>query len=750
MNHDLQFSVDSALLDELGLKLVETVHVALSELVKNSYDADATEVRIIFDKNEKGKDRIQIIDNGTGMSFNAVQDYWMRIATTNKEKRNVSPVFGRPLTGAKGIGRFSCRRLGSKLTLLTKGTKNNDVQGEHTLIQMTKVEFPWTDFKPGLDVTTIVCKGDQSELKNGSTGTTLIIDNISNEWSIRGINWLKRQLGVLAANRGAKRDGYKVDPGFNILLEAPDFQGGVKNIREDLINAGWGTLKAHINSKHQAVCELTALGIGRKMTISNRLFEKLSDVKLEVGILVEDRRQMRDLSVISKTSINDILPEWGGVQVNYRGFRVFPYGDDDWLEIDRDRGLRRGTPKNELLVFAESLRGIDASRSLLNLLSMRNHVGTVEIGDGAKGFEMKLSREGFIESKATQELKEFVRYAIDWSTILRDYYLRQEDQRLARIAKEEFENLIDAKIESNRTVESAINYIENEVRTVARLLNPEERRKVEQTFNKATEVIKKQNESNRAELTHLRLIASTSTLLLIFSHEVKSLLGLLETSKNTLFRIANTESKLQKDEIISIGENFNDLKERLDELLQLTTIISTNKGISKPGQVALRSKIERVEKVFQLILNKYEIKVDYSQIKNNVVVKKILEAELYSILLNVMSNSIKAVIANGPVKSIEFNALVESDETIIVVKDTGIGLSEDQFDEVFTPFVSDPEGKLYLSLENKINPEDSSIVGIGSGLGLGIVKEIVMAHEGQIRFIKPEKPWSTKLEIRLK
>jgi len=750
MQHDLQFTVDSALLDELGLKLVETVHVALSELVKNSYDADATEVRIIFDKNENGEDRIQIIDNGTGMSFSAVQDYWMRIATTNKEKRNVSPVFGRPLTGAKGIGRFSCRRLGSKLTLLTKGTKNNNVQGEYTLIQMTKVEFPWTDFKPGLDVTTIVCKGDQSELQNGSTGTTLIIDNISNEWSIRGINWLKRQLGVLAANRGAKREGYKVDPGFNILLEAPDFQGGVQNIREDLINAGWGTLKAHINSKHQAVCELTALGIGRKTTISNRIFKNLADIKLEIGIIVEDRRQMRDLSVISKTSINEILPEWGGVQVNYRGFRVFPYGDDDWLDIDHDRGLRRGTPKNELMVFAESLRGIDASRSLLNMLSMRSHVGSVEIGDKAEGFEMKLSREGFIESEATKELKEFVRYAIDWSTILRDYYIRQEDQKLAKIAKEEFENIVNAKIASNQAVESAINYIENEVRTVARYLKPEERRKVEQTFNKATEVIKKQNESNKAELTHLRLIASTSTLLLIFSHEVKSLLGLLETSKNTLFRIANTESKLQKDEIISIGESFNDLKERLEELLQLTTLISTNKGISKPGQVALRSKIERVEKVFQLILNKYEIRVDYSQIRNNVVIKKILEAELYSILLNVMSNSIKAVIANGPDKKIEFNALVENDETIIVVKDTGIGLSEDQFEEVFTPFVSDPEGKLYLSLENKINPEDSSIVGMGSGLGLGIVKEIVMAHEGQIRFTKPEKPWATKLEIRLK
>jgi signal transduction histidine kinase len=750
MQHNLQFTVDSALLEELGMKLVETVHVALSELVKNSYDADATEVKIIFGKNEEGKDRIQIIDNGTGMSFNAVQDYWMRIATTNKEKRNVSPVFGRPLTGAKGIGRFSCRRLGSKLTLITKGTENNNIQGEHSLIQMTKVEFPWNDFKAGLDVTKITCKGEQTEFKNNKTGTILIIDDISNEWNIRGVNWLKRQLGVLAANRGAKRDGYRIDPGFNIFLEAPDFEGGIHNIREDLINAGWGTLKAHINSKQQAVCELTALGIGRKTIISNRTFKKLTDVKLEVGILVEDRRQMRDLSVISKTSINEILPEWGGVQVTFRGFRVFPYGDDDWLDINFDRGLRRGTPKNELMVFAESLRGIDASRSLLNLLSMRNHVGTVEIGDRATGFEMKLSREGFIESETTKELKEFVRYAIDWSTILRDYYLRQEDQRLAKIAKEEFENLINARIESNRTVESAINYIENEVKTVARYLEPEERRKVEQTFSKATEVIKKQNESNKAELTHLRLIASTSTLLLIFSHEVKSLLGLLETSKNSLYRIAKTLPNTEKNEIISIGESFNELKDRLNELLQLTTLISTNKGLAKPGQVALRSKIERVEKVFQLILNKYEIKVDYSQIRNNIAIKKILEAELYSILLNVMSNSIKAVIANGQDKRIEFDSYIENEETIIVVRDTGIGLSEEQFEEVFTPFVSDPEGKLYLSLENRINPEDSTIVGMGSGLGLGIVKEIVLAHEGQIKFVKPEKPWSTKLEIRLK
>jgi DNA mismatch repair ATPase MutL len=73
MQKTLQFSVDSALLQELGEKLVETVHLALSELVKNAYDADATEVEVVFETTESGVERIKIIDNGTGMNFDSVQ-----------------------------------------------------------------------------------------------------------------------------------------------------------------------------------------------------------------------------------------------------------------------------------------------------------------------------------------------------------------------------------------------------------------------------------------------------------------------------------------------------------------------------------------------------------------------------------------------------------------------------------------------------------------------------------------------------
>ena len=217
----LTFKVDSALLRELGEKLVETVHLALIELVKNCYDADASEVEIIFKKDSQGKSEIHVIDNGKGMNFHSIKNYWMRIATTNKALHDQSAIYGRPLTGAKGIGRFSCRRLGGKLKLITVSTKNGDSIGFQDEVEKTEVTFPWNDFKPGTEVTEINCPGDQYKAKNKATGTTLIISDISEEWNLRGWNWLKRQLAVLSANSGAKRKNFTVDPGFKIRIVAP-------------------------------------------------------------------------------------------------------------------------------------------------------------------------------------------------------------------------------------------------------------------------------------------------------------------------------------------------------------------------------------------------------------------------------------------------------------------------------------------------------------------------------------------------
>lgn len=745
----LKFTVDSALLSELGEKLVETVHLALVELVKNAYDADATLVELIFTKDSSGKFQIVISDNGTGMNFEAIQKYWMRIATSNKTKQKVSKVFGRPLSGAKGIGRFSCRRLGTHLKIMTFGTKEGNLVGKHALIEKTVVEFPWTKFVPGEDITTIKCPGSQIKVENEITGTKLIITGVPDEWTVRGYSWLKRQLAVLAANRGIKRNGYYEDPGFNVQIIANDFNGKVQDIRSNLIEAGWGTLKAKINDEHHAVCELAAMGIGERKITSSLKFNKLKDINLELAIMVDDRSQIRDRNVLSLGTMEKILNEWGGVQVRYKGVRVYPYGDDDWLEIDKDRGLRKGSPNSELFVFAQTLKDVDPGRSLLNMLSMRSYVGNVEIGENAEGFEPKLSREGFISSAEFDQLKEFVRFAIDWSTILRDYYIREENLKKVLIAKEIFEEVIGEKVEQSRVMESALNHLKHEAKVVSEVLPVSQRREFESVFESATDVIRAQHESNQRELTHLRLVASTSTLLLIFSHEVKSLLGVLEQSKNSLEILAKELVPRQKKEVEGINNRFIDLKDRLVELLSLTSLVGKDNRKTKAGQVALLERVKKVEKVFELITHKYQIVVDHTGIPNNIAFKSILEAEVYSILLNVMSNSIKSVIAGGRNRKIELVAEKCDNMNVLTIRDTGIGLDPARFEEVFIPFISDPDGKLYENLEKRLNPEDNMIVGSGSGLGLGIVKEIIKVRGGSIRFKLPTEHWTSELEIKL-
>src|SRR5712691_8484126 len=90
----IEFTVDAALLRELGERLVGKPHVALAELVKNSYDADANKCTIVF-----AKDQIEVIDDGNGMTFEEFKNFWMRIGTTHKQEKTESPRFHRAVTG---------------------------------------------------------------------------------------------------------------------------------------------------------------------------------------------------------------------------------------------------------------------------------------------------------------------------------------------------------------------------------------------------------------------------------------------------------------------------------------------------------------------------------------------------------------------------------------------------------------------------------------------------------------------------
>ncbi len=741
------FQVDSALLSELGEKLVETVHVALVELIKNSYDADATKVTVKFSpSSQTGGPKVCVEDNGRGMTLEDVNDYWMRIATTNKSLNSISEKFGRPKTGSKGIGRFCCRRLGMHLNLISTAIN------KEKMFETTEIDFDWKNFKTGTNVSSIECIGKHSVSKTGKTGTVLTIHGSKkDEWRKGGYEFLRRHLAILVANRGIRRQGYQEDPGFNILLEAPNFKSGVKDLREDLIKGGWGTVDAKVNNQGHAVCVIEAVGIEKKTITSIEKFPNLKDTTLHFGILPLNtgKEDLKDPKILSKTNLKALVEDWGGIHIRYSGFRVY-LGDDDWLGIDKERGLRQARPndaKDQLFSFASKLAGVDPHRALLNRLSMRNHIGDVEIGEEASGFEMKANREGFINSPSLSELKNFVKFAVNWASIYREHYTKTKIEKSILDATTALEKLTKENIPSDSLLQSAVQHIKKEVQVISNYLPQTERKATKELFIKATDAILKHEESNKEELHHLRLIASTSSLLLIFSHEAKSLLGMLETNSTSLSFIEKHLKGEALSTVREIKESLLDCKTRFKDLINMTSLIQIDSKSASPKKLSLLEHVRTAEKCFHLILKNYSIHLDYEHIQNNVLVGPIMEAELYAILLNVLSNSIKAVIAAGNTKKINISASQKDGKVIIDVKDTGIGLAPSEFQNVFNAFKADPQKKLYVGLKKNLNPEDSYIVGTGSGLGLSIVKEILHLRQGSVEFIKPDANWKTQLRI---
>jgi signal transduction histidine kinase len=190
----------------------------------------------------------------------------------------------------------------------------------------------------------------------------------------------------------------------------------------------------------------------------------------------------------------------------------------------------------------------------------------------------------------------------------------------------------------------------------------------------------------------------------------------------------------------------------------VVVVVSTHNTRAKPflipdqffhATLHARSYLERAIRCFELIKASYSIEIDIDSVSRVLQVGPMLEAELFAVLLNVLSNAIKSVIAAGRQKKIMLAAKRDKSGVLLNVRDTGLGLSKDHYEEVFSPFVADPEKRLYRGLDAKLNPEDEYIVGTGSGLGLSIVREILANRGGTVRFVDPSVPWKADLEIRL-
>ena len=224
---NLSFKISSGLKNIIGRELITEKVIAVFEIVKNSYDAGSKRVDISF-HNIKSKDAsIEISDDGCGMNRQDLIDKWLFVAYSEKKNvRNSSYVENfnkqRTYAGAKGVGRFSCDRLGSKLELYSK--KENDNR-----TNLLKVN--WDDFERDAKdefVDISVLHDYVNNLPtNYNKGTSVIIQGLRENWEREDILNLKKSLMKLV-------NPYETtDDVFEIFLHCDDEKQKDDKIQND-------------------------------------------------------------------------------------------------------------------------------------------------------------------------------------------------------------------------------------------------------------------------------------------------------------------------------------------------------------------------------------------------------------------------------------------------------------------------------------------------------------------------------------
>ncbi|MFC7789393.1 sensor histidine kinase [Microbacterium sp. MAHUQ-60] len=429
------------LLRTLGNDLISSDKVALIELVKNSYDADATTVLIRFEGPlESGEGRIEVWDDGHGMDVPTLQRSWLDIATDTKRRKPKSDG-GRRVLGEKGIGRLAAARLGDELLLVTRKTDGREInllidwsQFDEEDAYLDEIEVAWEISDPDTfsedGQAASVFSESGSETWTHSRGTLLRIEKLTHAWDADDFIELRTALTRLIRPRPAdhaatidaveangSEEGQKAaQPDFQILVELEDvpesLQGfaGPIDPSSDLRTPHYrlsGSVDANGVATLRYVQQEPAVDddLGEKTLWNNdKRAPQAGPFEFEINVWDRDKDAIqRTLTASSPDGppptpkdlkgFRETLDDVAGVSIYRDGFRVLPFGEsgDDWLGLD----LRR--------VQSPTLR-----------LSNNQIVGHVFIGaDANQGLKDQSNREGFLAGTAYSDLQTLVRAALN-------------------------------------------------------------------------------------------------------------------------------------------------------------------------------------------------------------------------------------------------------------------------------------------------------------------------------------------------
>jgi len=378
---DANFVANAGVKDIVGRGLIYDDNIAIIELVKNSKDAGSPSVRIEFNLSmdeDTGEEvsEILISDDGKGMTKTEIISKWLNIAYS--EKKNTKKAYA----GNKGVGRFSCDRLGEKLVLYTK-SKSGDY---------LKLPIEWSDFEnkgQSDEISKIKLRGEkltkkyflkEVELDDFNRGTILKIQRLRSDWSSKKLKKLISELEKFSPS---------LDENFEVYLSASE-KIDEKNITADLEN---GRINNNILSKLAFKTTYIKSSIDQKgKYIDTDLYyqgEKIYSYRAinPFALLKGISTEIHYLDTISKAyftkNIGVHSVSYGSIFLFYNGFRISPYGNpkNDWLGLDQRKS--QGTSRN---------------------LGTREIFGRIDVSDGDDTFSVITSREGLANNGAFQQL----------------------------------------------------------------------------------------------------------------------------------------------------------------------------------------------------------------------------------------------------------------------------------------------------------------------------------------------------------
>lgn len=760
-NSVLSFRVSAGLKNIIGRDLISDKYIAIFELVKNSYDAGADKVDISFIVSDEGHDQIIISDNGCGMTYNDIIEKWLFVAYSekkpqNREKTSFRDEIKREIAGAKGVGRFSCDRLGAILSLITK-TESEALAN--------KVEVNWNSFE--LDDTQEfmdipVQYSTVAKLPSGfSKGTTLIVDALRESWSRDDLLRLKRSLMKLISP-----DANKGELPFDIELIVPAERDNDSKVLS----------KTGINPDRDIVNGIIHNDIFEKLNIKTTSIEvnvsedgeyiisKLTDRGEYIFSFVEKNRGyygLRDISIVvfylNQSAKARFTRQMGGVQPkNYgsvfiykNGFRINPYGEpgQDLFGIDQRK--------------AQGWKRFLGTREIMGRISIK--------GDNEQFLETTSRAHGFIQTpavdmladlfleKVLKVLEKYVVNLINWGEPL-----KSDPQHIISpneigeeiisqfIASADSKDIVSVDYNPDILTKSYAQGKQDSITMSLRKLESAAERtqdtgliSLAQILKKRTESIiseniqlEEENEENAKELARVKkegivrerqiyflkgAANQNVTNLVNGFHSIYTLTDASRGNIDYLHELIISMDLENKDFIVSIIGQIKQSNEKAHKLADLA--IHGNQSLKQSGPHSLYDFIcQYIDAGFTIEGIKYELDKD-----NRAFDCKFDSSSIGIIIDNIASNSIKAGATILHISLEETGKYVE-----VAFSDNGIGLSED----------IDPKSLFEWGFSSNRQRK-------GYGIGLFHIKQLVKEMNGTVD-IDTTYSMGFKLIVRLK